>query len=86
MNSIASDMQVEVSEVGSPTSTSLLNENLVDSVNSFDLDLNDVRLSDVDDFSDQSSVESDFSRTNHDSNEKTDSYTKIEVSYLVLDL
>ncbi|KAL7597956.1 hypothetical protein Lser_V15G26662 [Lactuca serriola] len=78
MNSIASDMQVEVSEVGSPTSTSLLNENLVDSVNSFDLDLNDVRLSDVDDFSDQSSVESDFSRTNHDSNEKTDSYTKIE--------
>lgn len=74
-NSIASDMQVEVSEIGSPSSTSLdlqLKSCLGDSTYSFDTDFNEneVRLSDTDDFSDQDS-ESGFSRTDHDSQERS---------------
>ncbi|KAI3794609.1 hypothetical protein L1987_37241 [Smallanthus sonchifolius] len=58
-NSVASYMQVEVSEVGSPSSTNMssLDEegkgSLVNSTNPSELDLNEVRLRDIDELSEQ---------------------------------
>lgn len=63
-NSVASDMQVEVSELGSPPSTNMssLDEDgkgsLVNSTNPSELDLNEVRLRDIDEMSEQGMIDS----------------------------
>lgn len=82
-NSFASDMQVEVSEVGSPTSTNLSSideegkSSLVNSTDASEMDQYEVRLRDIDEVSEHGTTESGFSNHALDS-ERCESIMKPE--------